>query len=54
MQTAEPRLVQLGARIPPDMHRELKEYSKRTGIPIARLVRDALRALLAERSGREV
>ena len=54
MQTAEPRLVQLGARIPAEMHRELKQYSERTGIPMARLVRDAIHAHLRQRTRKEV
>ena len=36
--------VQLGTRIPEDLYSALVEYSEESGIPITRIVEDALRA----------
>ena len=46
--------TQLGIRLPVALHQALKEHSEETGIPMTRLVVDALQALLRERTGKEV
>lgn len=46
--------TQLGIRLPTELHEALKGYSEETGVPMTRLVTDALRALLKERTGKEV
>lgn len=40
---------QLGVRIPADLYQQLRQHSERTGIPITRLVTDAVGALLQQR-----
>lgn len=44
----EPRAA-LGTDLPPDLLEELREYSLTSGIPINRLVEDAVRMLLTAR-----
>ena len=43
--------TQLGTYIPVDLHQAVREYSEESGIPIARIVEDALRMLLKKRFG---
>jgi predicted DNA-binding protein len=44
---------QLAVRIPVDLYRRLKAYSRETGVPITRLVERWLRAALAEKPSTE-
>ena len=50
--TASPRR-QLGIRVPEPMHQALRSLSEQSGVPINRLVTDAIAALLRDRTGQE-
>ena len=42
------RRVKIGTRIRADLHRDLAAYSERSGVPMNRIVEDAIRDRLAD------
>jgi len=45
--------TQVGTYLPVDLYKALRKHSAESGVPIARLIEDAVRMLLKDRTGKE-